>query len=141
MTKPNKPTELYEKLQNLRSLACLVYDRAAASGKSPDKITEDVRPVQQEYEKIIFDAAEADLDSIAAAIELFDIQADLQAKYAANIMEKAKDFRTTAQRLRESLVENMDSKKQFERRGELYSVTLVDGIGEGRVKVRQLVIR
>lgn len=139
--KKSAPTIFFERLQNLRSLACMVYDRALAAGVEPEEMMSTVGPVQEEYEKAVADGVENDLDGVAVAIESFEHAAEAQAKHAAEIMEKARDLRDTAAKLRTRLVESMDARGEETRKGTLYTAALVEGIGEGGKRRRQLVLR
>jgi hypothetical protein len=131
----------FEKLQSLRSLACVIYDRALASNLPQEEVLSSLEPVQSEYQEVMRDGVEGDLDGVATAIDLFESMAEAQAKYATEIMEKAKDLRSVAQEMREKLAASMDSRQETIRHGTLYNASLVDGIGEGGARRRQLVIR
>jgi hypothetical protein len=139
--KRHSPLQFFERLQALRSLACTVYDRAIAQGANQEQLSAAVAPVQSEYEQALSAGVENNLDEAAAAIEMFEAQAEAQAKYAAEIMEKAKDLRDTSQRLRERLAQSLMDRGEETRHGKLYSASLVEGIGAGGHRAHQLVIR
>lgn len=141
MVKPASPSALFDKLQGLRSLACVVYDRAMASGMANEEMLQALAPVQDEYKIAMHAGIDSDLDGSAAAIEMFEAQAEAQAKYAAEIMEKAKDLRQAAQELREALAASMDANGEEKRAGKLYAASLIEGIGEGGRRSRQIVLR
>lgn len=106
--------KLGERIQSLRSMATGLYDKRVAEGLDPVRIQEEIKPIQDALSKIILDAVNTDPSSVVMAAVMFESFAEAHKKDARYLLQKAKDAREHANRLKAALAEKMKADGQTE---------------------------